>query len=82
MRGNRDQDQARFEDRHTVAAIGSFEITPRYAVVLCWVHALQSFYVGFMVMICVSGCFIVLVTEEGYGSRLHDEITGCRYIQA
>ena len=43
---------------------------------------MQSFHVGFVVMISVSGCFMVLVTEEGYGSRLHDEITGCRYIKA
>ena len=43
---------------------------------------MQSFHVGFMVMISVSGCFMVFVTEEEYGSRLHDEITGCRYIEA
>ena len=43
---------------------------------------MQSFYVGFMVMISVSGCFMLLVTEEGYEPRLHDEITGCRYVKA
>ena len=43
---------------------------------------MQSFHVGFMMMISLSGCFMVLVTEEGYGSRFHDEIKGCRYIKA
>ena len=40
---------------------------------------IQSFHVGFIVMISVSGCFMVLVTEEGldrgYMMRSQDVVT-------
>ena len=72
MRVNLDQDKARLQDRHTVAASGSVQITPIHAVVSCWVHG-DDFFVR---------VFHGVGHGRDYGSRLHNEITGCRYIKA